>query len=118
MAELGEMLARNPDEPIVMLNLNTYRDRDEYMRYGDVAMRVLARIGGRILWHSETKTTLIGDESDDCDEVIAVSYPSLRAFVEFTQDPEIVAALPHRAAGLERAALVCCSPGINGFPDV
>jgi uncharacterized protein (DUF1330 family) len=104
-------LAAEGGGPIVMLNLNRYRDRARYEQYGEVALGVLARLGGQILWHSQVKQTVIGDDSDQWDEVIAVQYPNAAAFVAFATDPEIVAALEHRTAALERAALICCEPG-------
>ena len=69
--------AGGPDDgPVVMLNLNRYRERGEYERYGEVALGVLERVGGRILWHAQANETVIGDDSDLYDEVIAVWYPS------------------------------------------
>jgi uncharacterized protein (DUF1330 family) len=112
-----------------MLNLNRYRElakyegeapgggsrdvsgQEAYIRYGAVAGAVLGRVGGRILWHTKSKRTVIGDETDRYDEVIAVWYPSLAAFVALATDPEILAARAHRIAGLERAALICCESG-------
>ncbi len=112
-----------------MLNLNRYRERAEYEgevpggastdvsgreaynRYGEVAVAVLARLGGRVLWHAETKLTVVGDETDRYDEVLAVWYPSLVAFVALATDPEILAVRAHRAAGLEHATLICCESG-------
>ena len=72
---------------------------------------MLERVGGRILWHTESTRTVIGDETDRYDEVIAVWYPSLAAFAALATDPEILEARAHRAAGLERAALICCESG-------
>src|SRR5262245_29627565 len=100
-----------------MLNLNRYRTRAEYegdgagevsgreayQRYAIVALRVLERVGGRVLWQAPALRTVIGDDSDLYDEVIAVWYPTLAAFVELGTDPELLAASAHRAAGLERA---------------
>jgi uncharacterized protein (DUF1330 family) len=103
-----EELAKAPDRPIVMLNLNRYRDRAEYDHYTDVALKVLDRLGGRVLWYTRADQTVIGDESDEYDEVIAVQYPSPAAFLEFVAAPEIVAVLPHRRAALERAAIIRC----------
>ncbi|HEU0023884.1 MAG TPA: DUF1330 domain-containing protein [Thermoleophilaceae bacterium] len=129
MAEIAELAGADGDGPVVMLNLNRYRERAEYdgdvpggessdvpgheayMRYGVVATEVLARVGGRILWHTDSKRTVIGDETDRYDEVIAVWYPSLAAFAALATDPELLAARPHRVAALERAALVCCESG-------
>ena len=66
--------AGDGDGPVVMLNLNRYRERaryderragrrvrrtssgrEAYLRYGAVASAVLARVGGRILWHTDSK---------------------------------------------------------------
>jgi uncharacterized protein (DUF1330 family) len=114
MQQLGELAARaaeGPDGPVVMVNLNRYRDRDAYERYGEVALSVLARLGGRVLWHTQVKQTVIGVPTETFDEVIAVWYPSTTAFLSFATDTEIAAALEHRTAGLEHAVLLCCEPG-------
>ncbi len=129
LAEVFGLARSESDGPLVMLNLNRYRERAEYeaeppgalpgdvsgqeayLRYGAVATAVLERVGGRILWHTESKRTVIGDESDRYDEIIAVWYPSIAAFAALVGDPGIVDALAHRNAGLERAALICCDSG-------
>jgi uncharacterized protein (DUF1330 family) len=99
-------LAGDGDRPVVMLNLNRYRDREEYLRYGAVALTVLERVGGRILWQAEARRTVVGDGR--WDEVLAVWYPSAAAFLALANDPELLAARPHRLAGLEEASLICC----------
>jgi uncharacterized protein (DUF1330 family) len=99
-------LAADGDGPVVMLNLNRYRDREEYLRYGAVALTVLERVGGRILWQAEARQTVVGDGS--WDEVLAVWYPSVSAFLALANDPDLLAAREHRLAGLEEAALICC----------
>jgi uncharacterized protein (DUF1330 family) len=111
LSQLAALAAEAPDTPVVMLNLNRYRDRAAYERYGEAALPVLARVGARILWYTQAKQTVIGDESDRFDEVIAVQYPNAGAFLTFATDPEIVAALEHRRAGLEHAVIICCEPG-------
>jgi uncharacterized protein (DUF1330 family) len=112
-----------------MLNLNRYRERaayasappgggsadvsghEAYLRYGLTALTVLSRVGGEVLWTSHATMTVVGDESDRCDEVIAVRYPSAQAFLDLAMNPEVSAALPHREAGLERAAIIRCDDG-------
>ena len=97
-----------------MLNLNRYRERahyegevpdglpadvsgqEAYARYGEVALRVLERVGGKVLWYAPAQRTVVGDEADRYDEVIAVWYPSLAAFVELGTCAESLAARPHR----------------------
>jgi uncharacterized protein (DUF1330 family) len=100
--------------PVVIVKLNP--NREAYMRYGEVASAVLERVGGRILWYTEAKSTVIGDDSDSYDEVIAVWYPNLAAFTALATAPEVLEAREHRLAGLERAALICCEPG--AYPGV
>jgi uncharacterized protein (DUF1330 family) len=124
--EIAAVAGTDADGPKVMLNLNRYRSRaayegaapggasidvsghEAYLRYGAVASAVLERVGGRILWFARSERTAIGDDSDRYDEVIAVWYPSLAAFVALATDPELLAARAHRVAALERAALICC----------
>jgi uncharacterized protein (DUF1330 family) len=126
LAEITALAGAAADGPVVMLNLNRYRKRaaydgeapgaaatdvsgqDAYMRYAAVAAAVLERVGGRVLWHAQSRGTVIGDESDRYDEVIAVWYPSVAAFTALATDPDTVAAMAHRRAGLERAALIRC----------
>ncbi len=110
-AEVSALAGSDADGPVVMLNLNRYRDRDAYYRYAAVATTVLERVGGRVLWHAEAQGTVIGDQADLYDEVIAVWYPSLAAFVALATDSETLAARADRAAGLERAALIRCAAG-------
>jgi uncharacterized protein (DUF1330 family) len=98
------------DGPLVMLNLNRYvpGGHEAYLRYGEVAVRVLARVGGSLLWHTSAPETVIGDDGDRYDEIIAVWYPSWEAFLALAGDPELVrAAEEHRRGALEKATLIC-----------
>ena len=122
-------LARDAKHPVVMLNLNRYREqarydgdppdglsgdvtgREAYERYAEVALAVLTRLEGKVLWVAPATRTVVGDETDRYDEVLAVWYPSVAAFVALATDAETLAARPHRLAALERAALLCCASG-------
>lgn len=106
LAELTALAASAEDGPLVMLNLNRYRDRDAYGRYAAVALRVLARVGARIVWHAEALGTVIGTPEERYDEMIAVWYPSAAAFLALATDPEVAEVRAERAAGLERATLI------------
>jgi len=108
LAEMQAIAGGPRDGPLVMLNLNRYRDPGAYARYGEVAERVLERVGGRILWHAPVRETVIGEGEEQFDDVIAVWYPSTSAFLELVADPEILEARTHRMDGLERAALLRC----------
>ncbi len=117
LAEVSALAGSRADGPVVMLNLNLYRDREAYYRYAAVAATVLERVGGRVLWHAQAQGTVIGDQSDAYDEVIAVWYPNVAAFVALATDPEILAARADRAAGLERAALIRCAAAAEPVLD-
>jgi uncharacterized protein (DUF1330 family) len=126
LASLQAIAGSDADGPFLMLNLNSYRERaaygsdvpggqspdvtgrKAYERYGRAALPVLARVGGEIVWGAPATMTVIGDDGDGCDEVIAVRYPSAQAFLDLVFDPQVQAALPHRDAALERAALIRC----------
>jgi len=128
-AKVAALAGGEADGPLVMLNLNRYRERaqyegevpgdlsndvpgrEAYARYAAVAIAVLTRLGDKVLWQAESNLTVVGDDTDRYDEVVAVWYPSLAAFVALATDAEILAARAHRAAGLERAALICCGSG-------
>jgi uncharacterized protein (DUF1330 family) len=119
IAELRELAGSDEDGPLVMLNLNRYRDHEAYGRYGVVALKVLEKVGGRILWHADAKAAVVGGDEATYDEVIAVWYPSAEAFLALAMDPETLAARGDRLAGLERAALIRCDaaaePVLNGI---
>jgi len=124
IAEMQSIAGGPDDGPLVMLNLNRYRDPAAYARYGEVATRVLERVGGRVLWHAPVKGTVVGEGEERFDDVIAVWYPSAAAFVELATDAELLGARQHRLDGLERAALLRCHgeaepvlEGLNPAPE-
>ena len=127
--QLAAIAARagGPDDgPVVMLNLNRYRERaaysaaprdgaspdvsgrEAYSRYGAVAVEVLGEVGARIIWHADAAETVIGGAEDVYDEVLAVWYPNRTAFLALATAEKIRPALADRIAGLERAAIICC----------
>lgn len=110
-SQLQALMENGPDGAIVMVNLLKYRDREAYMRYGAVAMKCVAARGGSIVWMGAQALVFIGGAEQDWDEVVCVRYPSRSSFLEMIADPEYLAAIPHRDAGLERTALLCCSAG-------
>ena len=122
--QLAAIANSDSDEPIVMLNLNKYRDkaeyldpklgndlsgRDAYLRYGVVAQRALGEVGARILWATESDAVVIGEESMGYDEVVAVWYPNRAAFLDLLAIPWHFEALVHRNAAVEKAAVLVCT---------
>ena len=109
------------DTPVVMLNLNRYRDRaaspagtpdaevsgrEAYLRYGAVAYPAILSVGGEILWATDAAETVIGCDHDVYDEVVAVWYPSRSAFLALAEYPGYMEAHVHRDAAIAQAALI------------
>ena len=63
------------------------RPRGIRAAHGEVAQRVLDRVGGRVLWHTPVNGTVIGEGEERFDDVIAVWYPSAAAFLQLVADP-------------------------------
>ncbi len=116
------------DGPIVMVNLLKYHDRaaysadrpeakenlsgrEAYRRYGTVALQHVTAAGGRVVWAGPQKLVVIGDETNEWDDVVCVFYPSRKAFLAMIANQDYLAAHHHREAALERAALLCCEAG-------
>lgn len=101
---------REPDEPVVMLNLLKFKEGDgaaSYATYGDTASRLIEERGGRVLWRGKPFEILIGDEDADAwDAVILVEYPSGKAFLDMIRTDTYNEAHEHREAGLERTKLL------------
>ena len=108
-AQLAAIRSHRPDRPIVCLNLNRYRERAAYLRYGVVAVQAIASVGGRILWATEARALAIGCDHDRYEEVVAVWYPSRAAFLRLEEFPGYTDALwLHRRAAIEHASLLVC----------
>jgi hypothetical protein len=125
LERLREIAADRSPAPAFMLNLLAYRERAEYpegsrraqlsgraayRRYGVVATRSVALLGGSIE-HIGTLEGGIGDPpglatSGDWDELAIVRYPRPRSLLQLEQMPGYARALAHRNAGLARTVLV------------
>jgi len=116
-----------PDEgPVVMLNLLKFKARAtnadasgnaEYRRYGDAAVEMIEKRGGKVLWTGRADQILIGDPEEDWDAVLLVQYPSRAAFVEMVTTPEYDKAHEHREAGLERTVVIACTPQTDALSE-
>ncbi|MFE3024968.1 DUF1330 domain-containing protein [Nocardia tengchongensis] len=101
--------ATTSDEgPVAMLNLIKFQDRAEYASYGVTVLAMVAKQGGRLLWHGEPTQTLIGDA--DWDYVALVEYPSRAAFIDMVTAPEYDEIHQHRESGIDYTTLIACKP--------
>ena len=86
---------------------------DAYMRYGEIAVRKVEERGGRLPYLNQTEQIIIG-RSPDWDQVAVMEYPDREAFIDMLQDPEYLASLVHRDAGLERTVVIISRPLFGG----
>lgn len=107
--------------PIVMLNLNRYRDRaayddpgpgddlsgrEAYLRYGEVALRAMAEVGAQILWMAPAEQVFAGCDHEVYDEALLVWYPNRGAFLQMLALDWYREALVHRTAALAQASVI------------
>ena len=84
--EIMEDIKNGKDKPVVMLNLNKYVAEVDYpsgkiyKNYMEALSKLVKQVGGRILWRTPVLGQPIGEQ--DIDEVLAVWYPTHRAFLE------------------------------------
>jgi len=119
--QLRAFAGADPTTPIVMLNLNRYRERARYddpgpdddvsgraayLRYGEVALRGMEAVGARILWLLPAEQQFVGCAHDEYDEALAVWYPNRAAFLEMLALDWYRDALVHRRAALEHASII------------
>jgi len=119
-AQLEEVASRasTMTGPIRMINLLRFRDvadygdvadpaesgsstgAEAYGRYGEIAMREVAAVGGSQFEAAAAHMTVIGPEDETWDLVAIIEYPSPAAFLEMIAKPSYQAGVVHRTAGL------------------
>jgi uncharacterized protein (DUF1330 family) len=82
---------------------------EAYARYGAVALRHVTQRGGRLALMNAVEQTLIGPE-DGWHQVAIMEYPDTGAFVDMLRDPDYMAALVHRDAGLAKTLVLVTRP--------
>jgi uncharacterized protein (DUF1330 family) len=124
--QLARFAEKAPAEgPLLMLNLLKFKDRARYADgraseltgehayrlYGEGVSRLLAAMGGRVVFMGPCNALLIGDGELAWDAAAIVEYPSLAAFRDMTQSEAYAQIHVHREAGLAHQLLVnCLSP--------
>lgn len=129
--QFAELAASPDDQPVVMLNLLKFKAKadtdttgpdqtgaESYRSYGDVAVKMIEERGGSVIWAGRADQILIGDASQDWDQVLLVQYPSRAAFLDMVSKPEYLEAHEHRESGLERTIVVACTPALDRIAEL
>ena len=98
---LAELLARYPDEPVVVVNLVRLKPggQDAHRAYLDQVDGILRRYGATPWYTGPGLGTLIGEEHWDKSAI--TTYPSVRALAAFIADPQFLALAPLRHEALD-----------------
>jgi uncharacterized protein (DUF1330 family) len=117
LAQLGKS---DLDAPVAALNLFWFNEHAQYQpgdpeygtdsakvtgqqafaAYGAVAEAFIADGGGRVVFSTPVDQVMIGPEALNCDVVAIMFFPTRRAFLEMTNNPDFQAASRHRKAAL------------------
>mgnify|MGYP001024968495 FL=1 len=87
VARLEKLAAASKELPLVMLNINKYRPEvdfpggESYTAYMESISYSVGEVGGSVLWRSPVRGSVVGD-LEGFHEVLAVWYPSHKAFLE------------------------------------
>ena len=88
--EQFKKLSNNPNGgPVVMLNLLKFKPEGGLASYGRYAQEVekfMTEVGAKMIFLSKANELLIGQETWDA--VMLVQYPSRKAFLKMTSNPE------------------------------
>ena len=88
--------------------LNNISGRDAYKKYAEVATKAVAKVGGKVLWWSKIRLTMIGPDKNKWDEVGVVWYPNMKKFLEMTEIDWYKSSFVHREAALDDTRLITC----------
>ena len=97
------------DQPVIMLNLMKFRAEsldgdgtgwDAYLRYSQIANKLIRQRSGRIVWAGEVHGATLGPEiHGQWDFTALVFYPTPTAFLDMMQSADYQLANVHRDNG-------------------
>ena len=111
--QMAALAARPADEPVVMVNLLTFKPdggRESYARYAQEVAPHLQRVGATVRYAGNAPTQVIGDnEKPWWDAILVVEYPSPAAFIEMVTNEDYLKIHEYRANALDRGDLIATS---------
>ena len=104
--QFKKLMKNSNEEPVVMLNLLKFKPEGglaSYGRYAQEVQKFMTEVGAKMIFLSKANELLIGHETWDV--VMLVQYPSRKAFLKMTTNPEYLEIHKYREAALERSVL-------------
>lgn len=111
--QLVEFLDGPMDQPVVMLNMLTFKKmadeshagqtgRDAVMQYSRAMKEFVESHGGTFVIAADIDSQMIGEGGEHFQFIAIMRYPSRQAYIDLAGDPEIANTIgKHRDAGLE-----------------
>ena len=112
IARIKSIGSSGNDGPVLMLNLNRYLpeagypDGDLYNEFITIVAKVVAEVGGKILWQTSVHGHVVGNQ--DIHEALGVWYPTHQAFLNLTTIPDSDENMRLRSLVLAEANLLRC----------
>ncbi len=109
--QMKALIAMDIEGPIHMLNQLRFKPnggRESYAKYAEHTTPLLEQSGGKRIYRSEGRATVIGGE--EWDSVFIVEYPSRKAFIDMIMSDAYQAGVHLRHEALEDSRLVCMQP--------
>jgi len=115
-----QILARDPDKPVTLINFFKLRKKADYSEeeadtsgqeafasYASVSVPAMERAGGSFLYVGPFQGMFLG-EAEDWDLVAIGAYPDLKALTALYSDETYRSAFHHRTAACERQKVIVC----------
>jgi hypothetical protein len=112
IAEIKSIAGSENDGPVLMLNLNRYLpeagypDGELYRELISIIEKVVADVGGKILWRTSVHGHVVGDHVFH--EALGIWYPTHQAFLNLMTLPDSDENMRLRSAAIEDASLLRC----------
>ena len=112
--KVSEIANSDSDSPVLMLNLNTYFDGRRtmssaaYGKYNEAVKDVLREVEGKVIWRSPVYGQPVGVQI--VDEILAVWYPTHKAFVELKNAPSSSRFVEAKNKVVKNAIIHRCNP--------
>jgi hypothetical protein len=111
ISRLKSLAVLSSDSSLVMLNINRYKpevnfpDGETYRAYMNAIEHSVGAIGGSVLWRVPVQGCVVGD-LEEFDEVMAVWYPSHKAFLDLPDADRAREMFRYRRVCVEKAHIV------------
>ena len=125
-AQLTKLMSLPPETPLAVLNLFEFNARadyqpgdpeygtdaaeisgeEAYLRYGEVAGKVIHELGGKVVFSAPAEQVLIGPEDANWHLAAIMYFPTRSAFMQMMANPSFQETSRHRKAALKRHYMI------------